>query len=229
MRGKVRLTKRQVKEDKFATFMLSSKDKLQSEMEDRWQFYVIGFVLVVILIAAVAWQLDRQEARGVEASEAFSQAMITYQGGDEQVAILEFSQVLENYGSSDVASTATYLLGNLNLSTRNYAEATRYFQMYLDDFGGNELNRAAALAGLASAMEDQGQYADAASKFVLASAEYPGGPLEPDYELGAIRNYLADGNLEQADARLANLEENHANTDWTKRASRLITEKRLEE
>jgi TolA-binding protein len=227
MSGKVRLTKRQVKEDKFTTFMLSSKEKLQSEMADKWQFYVIGFVLVVILIAAMAWQLDRQEARGVEASEAFSRAMVTYQGGDKQVAILEFSQVLENYGSSDVASTATYLLGNLNLTTRNYAEATRYYQLYLDDFSGNSLNRAAALAGLASAMEDQGQYSDAASKFVLACAEYPGGPMEPDYELGAIRNYLADGNLDQADARLAILQENHADADWTKRASRLITEKRL--
>ncbi len=229
MQGKVKLTKRQMKEDKFTTFMLTSKDKFQSELEDKWQYYVIGFVVIVVLIAAVAWHFDRQAVRGVEASQAYARAMISYQAGDEQVAILEFTQFLEDYGMSDVAASATFLLGNLNLSTRNYVEASRYYQAYLDDFGGNLLNRAAAYSGMAAAQENQGQYSEAAATLMLAIGEYPGGPLEPDYELGAIRNYLAGGNIESAEARLAILEENYAGTEWAKQASRLIGEKRAGE
>lgn len=229
MQSKVKLTKRQMKEDKFTTFMLTSKDKFQSELEDKWQYYVIGLVVVVVLIAATVWHFDRQAVRGLEAAQAYARAVMSYQAGDEQVAILEFNQVLEDYGSSDVAASATFLLGNLNLSTRNYVEASRHYQAYLDGFAGNPLNRAASYSGMAAAQENQGQYIEAAATFMLAVGEYPGGPLEPDYELGAIRNYLASGNIESAEVRLANLEENYVGTEWAKRASRLISEKRAGE
>lgn len=229
MQSKVKLTKRQVKEDRFTTFMLTSKDKLQSELESKWQYYVVGFVLIVVLIWAVAWQLERQAASDIEAGEALSRAIATYQSGDEQVAILELTQILQDYGNSDEAATAVFLLGNANLSVRNYGEAIRYYQMYLDDFGGNKLDRAAALAGIAAAQEDQGQYAEAAASFVLAAEAFPGGPLEPDYELGALRNYLTGGNTDLAEARLTVLVENYDGTDWANRANRLFAEKRISE
>ncbi len=225
MQSKVKLSKRQMKEDKFTTFMLASKDRFQVELEDRWQYYVIGLVLVVVLIWAVAWHFDRQSAREVETVEALSRAMLSYQSGDEQVAILEFSQILENYGGSSVAEQSAFILGNLNLATRNYDEAIRYYRIYLDDYGGNRLNRAATLAGIAAAWEDQGQYLEAAAGFVAAIEELPGGPLEADYQLGAVRNYLAGGNQDQARARMAELEDNHAGTDWARQASRLFAEK----
>jgi len=227
MQSKIKLTKRQVKEDRFTTFMLTSKDKLQGELEDNWQYYVIGLAVVVVLIWALAWQMDRQSAKDFEAAEALSRAQFNYQsGGDKQVAILEFSQILEEYGSTDAAGLATFVLGNLNLETRNYSEAISYYQTYLSDFGGNDLDHAAAYAGIAAAQEDQGMYAEAAASFVQAAGASPNGPLVPDYELGAMRNYLANGDAAQAEARLAILEEKHGGTDWVNRGKRLLAEKR---
>jgi len=225
MQGKVKLTKRQVKEDKFTTFMLTSKDKLQGEFEQKWQYYVIGFVTVVLLIWAGVWYFENRSSQGTEAAEAFSNAMLQYQTGNNQVAILEFAQVLEKYGESDFAARAAFMLGNLNLSTRNYPESARYYQMYLDNSSGTALNRAASFAGIAATQEDQAQYAEAAASFLKAIETLPGGPLEPDYELGAIRNYLAAGNLEPAKARLAVLEEKYADSVWTNRAALMIAEK----
>lgn len=226
MQSKVRLTKRQMKEDRFTTFMLTSKDKLRNELEDRWQYYVIGLVVVIVLIWAVAWQINREAEKEILASETFSKAVLSYQSGLQEQAILEFTQILDNYGGSEVAAPSAFFLGNLNLSARNYTEATRYYRMYLSDFSGNTLNRAAALAGIGAAQEDQGQYTEAAASFVAAIEEYPGGPLEPDYEMGAIRNYLAVDQLDLAEARRALLEENHSGTSWATRANRLLAEKR---
>jgi len=225
MQSKVKLTKRQVKEDKFTTFMLTSKDKLQGEFEDKWQYYVIGIVLAVVLIWAVVWYFDQQSTREAQAAEAFSQAMSRYQLGDDQVAILEFSQVLENYGGTNLAAKAAFLLGNLNLATRNYDEAIRHYRLFLNDYKGTVLNRAAAYAGIAAAQEDQGQYGEAAASLVQAVETNPEGPLRPDYELGAVRNYLAAGNPELAEARLAILDEKYEGTDWASRATRMIAEK----
>ena len=226
MQSKIKLTKRQVKEDRFTTFMLTSKDKLQGELEDNWQYYVIGLAVVVVLIWALAWQSDRQSVKDFEAAEALSRAQSNYLGGgDKQVAILEFNQILEKYGSTDAAGLATFVLGNLNLETRNYSEAIRYYQAYLD-FGGDDLDRAAAYAGIAAAHEDQGMYAEAAANFVQASGASLNGPLVPDYELGAMRNYLANGDVAQAEARLAILEEKYGDTELVNRGKRLLAEKR---
>ena len=226
MQSKVKLTKRQVKEDKFTTFMLTSKDKLQSEFEDKWQYYVIGAVVLVVLIWAGIWFFNRQAGQESGASEAFSKAMVSYQGGDNQVAMLEFGQVIDNYGGSDYAAQAAFILGNLNMDNRSYDEAIRYFNKYLNDFTGTPLDRAAALAGIATIAEDQSKFAEAADGFVKAAEAYTDGPLRPDYELGAIRNYVADGKIDQAEARLAILKDKYPNTDWTTRATRLIAEKK---
>ncbi len=227
MQGKVKLSKRQMKEDKFTTFMLTSKDRLQTELEDKWQYYVIGLVVVVVLIWAMAWHFDRQASQEVEAGNAYAQAMLNYRsGGDEQVAIIAFTQVVDTYGGSAVVEDAVFLLGNLNLGTRNYVEADRYYHRYLSEFSGSKMNRAAAYAGIAAAQEDQGQYAEAAASFLQAVRELPGGPLEGDYELGAVRNYLAAGDIAQAEQRQAVLEENHAGTDWARQATRLLAESR---
>ena len=225
MQSKVKLTKRQMKEDKFTTFMLTSKDKLQSEFEQKWQYYVIGLVAVVLVVWGGLWYFQNRSSQGTEASEAFSSAMLQYQTGNDQVAILEFTQLLENFGGTDYAPRAAFMLGNLNLSSRNYSEAVRYYQMYLDNYSGIPLNRAAAHAGIAAAQEDQGQYVEAAASFLKAVEALPSGPLEPDYELGAIRNYLAAGNLDAAKARLTVLEEKHAESEWTDRATLMIAEK----
>jgi len=225
MQGKVKLTKRQVKEDKFTTFMLTSKDKLQSEFEEKWQYYVIGLVVVVVVVWAGVWYFENRITQASDAAEAFSNAMLQYQSGNDQVAILEFTQVLETYGGTDYAARSAFILGNLNLSNRSYSEAARCYQMYLDDFTGTTLNRAACYAGLAAVQEDQADYAGAAANFLKAIDALPDGPLEPDYELGAIRNYLAAGDSEQARARLAILEEKHAGSEWTNRASLMIAEK----
>ena len=221
MQSKVKLTKRQVKEDRFTTFMLSSKDQFQ----ENWQFYVVGIVVVVLVVSAVAYYFNSRSAKEAEGTERFARAMLDYQNGDKQVALLGFSQILEEYGSTAVAEQATYLLGNINLSDHNYEEAVRYFEMFLSEDKSKPFKRAAALAGLASAYENQGNYADAAGAFIRASEEFPGGPLHPDYELGAVRNFLEIGDVESAEIHLDVLKEKYEGSEYCNRAIRLFAEK----
>jgi TolA-binding protein len=226
MQSKVKLTKRQMKEDKFTTFMLTSKDKLQSELEDKWQYYLIGAIVVVVLIWAAVWFFGRQSSQESGAAAAYSKAMMSYMNRDNQVAALEFQQVIQEYGGTDFAANAAFILGNINLENRSYDEAVRYYRMYLDEFAGTPLNRAAATAGIATAAENQGKYSEAAALFVEAAQANAEGALRPDYEVGAIRNFLADGKIDQAETRLAILKDKYAGTAWTARAIRLITEKK---
>ncbi len=217
MPGKVKLTK----EDKFTTFMLTWKDRVAKN----WQFAVIGVVSVILLVVAVVYFINSRQSEREEAGRKFARALLDYRNGDRQVAILGLNQIVEEYSNDDVAEESTYLLGKLSLLNRDYPEATRYYEMYLSRYHNNPLNRAAALAGLASCLENQGEYGQAAAKFVEAAEEYPEGPLEGDYRLGAMRNFLEVNDISSAQAQLDILEKRFQGTDWVAKGLRLFYEK----
>jgi TolA-binding protein len=221
MQSKVKLTKRQIKEDKFTTFMLSARSRFQ----DNWQFYVVGVVVVILIAASVNWYMGDVASKQEEAEAKFARAVLDYQSGDNQVALLGFDQLLNEYGSTDVAEQATYLLGKIHLANKNYEDAIRYFEIYLERYRNDQLNRAAAQAGVAAAQEDLGNSAEAAAAFAAAVEMYPDGPLAADYEFGAVRNYLTVGDMEAARAHYEVIAEKYANTDPGRSAIRLFGEK----
>ncbi len=223
MYGKVKLSKRQIKEDKFTSFMFQAKNQLS----ENWQFYLIGLVVVILLAVAAVYYQSSQVTKRADAANQFADAVSNYRSGNNQVAILGLQNVLENYSGTKMAEQATLMLGNVNYDTKNYPEATRYYQMYLDKYKDSKLDRASAQAGLASSQENQGNYADAAKGFEAAYNEYPDGPLAGDYQFAAMRDYLMSGNVEKARASLDYLKKNLAGTELERRAERMFEEKSL--
>lgn len=221
MQNKVKLTKRQIKEDKFATFMLASKDRFM----ENWQFYVIGAIVVVLLIVAVGYFLQSRTSSGVEAGTKLANALMEYRQGNNQVAILGLNQVIEDFSGDPAAEQAMFLLGKVNLATRNYPEAIRYFDQFLSKYADNKLYRAAAQAGIATAQENQGNYSEAANKYMAANTEYPEGPLAGDYSLSAMRCYLAMGDPVKAKERLDDISTRFSGTEVVARALELYSEK----
>jgi TolA-binding protein len=220
MHQKVKITKRQLKEDKFTTFMLQSKDRLQ----ESWQFFVIGAVVVVLAVVAVVYFFESKTKASEEAGAKFAQALMDYRGGNNQVAVLSFAQIVEDYGDQPVAEYATYLLGNANYRQRSYEEAIRYYQEYLSRYKGDLLVRSGALAGIAACREDQGQYQEAADRYEAAIAEYPDGPQIGDYHLSAMRCFLAAENKDKASEHLNVLRDSFPGTQLAERANRRAAE-----
>jgi len=221
MQGKVKLSKRQIKEDKFTTFVLTSKQQLS----ENWQFLVIGVVIVALAIFAVGYYFNSRTSWQSEGSDMFARAMMEYRSGDRQVAITTFEQILVDYGSHTVAEEARFLLGSVNFEMRNYAEATRYWEEFLAKHKANKLRRAAALAGVASCLENQGDNAAAAAKYDEALQEFPSGPLNAYYHESAMRNFLLAGDIDSARQQLDELKELVPDTDLYRRAARSFAEK----
>ena len=221
MYGKTKLSKRQIKEDRFTVFMLTAKSQLQ----EYWQYVAIGVAAVVLIIVGVVYYVNSLESRELEASARFSEALQNYGTGQAQVAIMGLNQIVQDYGSSKVAEESTFLLGNINLLTRNYPEAVRYYELYLATYRDNVLNRSAALAGIATCLENQGQFIAAAAKFVEAIEEYPEGPMDVDYRMAVVRNSLAAGDVSQAREQLEYIQENYQGTQIANQAQLLFYEK----
>ena len=136
MYGKVKRTKRHIKEDKFTTFMLSAKQQFL----ENWQYYVIGIAAVILAAVGIVYYANSQAAKEVEASERFSRALLDYRSGSNDVAVLGLSEILTNFPGGEIADQATFLLAKMNYNSKNYPEALRYFEMYVEQFKSKTRN-----------------------------------------------------------------------------------------
>ncbi|RKX20654.1 MAG: hypothetical protein DRP35_05690 [Candidatus Zixiibacteriota bacterium] len=223
MNNKVKLSKRQIKEDKFTAFMLNGKQYAT----DNWQFIVIGLAILILIVSSIVYYTNSLQEKSLEASTQFARATSEYRSGNIQVAKLSFSQILDDFGDSDFAGKATFMLGKLNLESRNYVEATTYFESYLAKYKEDKLHRISSLAGLGTILENQGQFEQAAEKFVAAYDEYPESPLSGDYLNRALMNFMQFGDNEKAKEILNRIEDKFPGTDLLNKALIAYREKGL--
>ena len=221
MYGKVKLSKRQIKEDKFTAFILNAKNQFM----ENWQYFVIGIVIVILLVVAVVYYLDSQKVQHVEAGNRYANAMYDFNNGNTEQAILKLNQIIEDFSGDIFAEQSIYALGKINFENKNYPEAIRFFEMYVNRYKDDKLFRASSFAGIASCLENQANYSDAAVKFDEAYSEYPESPSAGDYLMGSLRNYLESGNIDNAAVKLEQISENFKGTQLEKRAIRLYSEK----
>lgn len=225
MQGKVKLSKRQIKEDKFTTFMLTAK----SEIMANWQFAVIGVVIVALVVIGVVYFFSSLQTKHHDASVKFANAVTAYRSGSNQAAILGLTEIVENYSGEGVAAEAAFLLGKVNFDTKNYPEAERYYQLYADKYKSDKLKYAAALAGVGASLENQGKFEEAKAKYIEAYNAYPDGPLSAQYDLSALRMAIKTADAETAQQRLKSIEESPVGHDLVAQAKRIFYEAGLTE
>jgi len=219
MHGKVKLSKREIKEDKFTSFVLTAKDQLV----ESWQYLVIGAVVVVLVIAGIVFYVSNRATSQEEAAVKLSKALTDYHSNNTQVAILSLGQIVAEF-SGEPADEATFMLGKINLETMNFAEARKYFEQYLDRSTGDNLKRSAAIAGLAGCLEGEAKYSEAATKYLEAVAEYPAGPQDEEFQLAAFRNFLQGNEIEKAKVRLDELKKSFKGSGKVYRAEMMLAE-----
>lgn len=222
MRSKVKISKKEMKEDKFTTFMLQFKDRFL----DNWQVVAIAAAVVVIIIVAAVYYTNMQESKEFEATNRLSKAVMEYQRQNYQVAIVDFLEIVDSYGGQ-VASRARFYLANSYYNTRNYDEAINHFQMYIDKYRDDKISRASAIAGVAASLEGKREFAEAAAKYEEALQYYPESPSTPDFYLGGIRCYVAARDKAQSDRLLEEMKKEFAGTDYFRTASQLAMQLKI--
>jgi outer membrane protein assembly factor BamD (BamD/ComL family) len=221
MHGKVKLTKRQIKEDKFATFMLSAKEQITTN----WQYFVVGTAAFIIIIVAGVYFINSYSSAQAEAGKKFATSQMDYRSGNTQVAILGLNQIVEENKDESTTRQALFLLGRINLETKNYPEAIRYFDDFVTKFKTDKFMCASALAGIAACYENQGKFSEAASKYTEAVQADPDGPAEEDYLVSSVRTYVMAGDTEKAKTSLNTIKDKYKGTEQYLQAQRFFSEK----
>ncbi|MFZ1948006.1 MAG: tetratricopeptide repeat protein [bacterium] len=196
-----RLTRKEIKEDKVAEFLVQAVEyaRLHSRR-------ILGVVIVLGIIALVAMFAVRQRAAAeVEAQAMLARATLELKQGNFTGALQGYASIRERFRGTWSYSDATFFSADAHFGTARYDSAMVFFEQYLNERKRRPGFTVSAELGVAQCLEELGRYADAAERYLKVEREHSDDPLAPDALFGAARCYQLAGDLKQAETAYKNL------------------------
>lgn len=224
MRDNIKITKREMKEDKFATFVFKSKDYVV----ENWIYFVGGIAAIIVLVVAASFLGSQETGKQRTAVEVYNRAMNESRSGSFQLAIVDFKAVLDDYGSSDLAPQAAFNLANSYFNARNFTEAQTSYELYLKKYADDDpYFNTSAIAGIAASLAGLGDLKGAADKFREAAEKYPDFKLAGNYYLQAMEYYIKAKEMESAKVVFAKITKEYEDTPYFMDGTRLAAEYKI--
>ncbi len=190
-----RITKKQLKEDKFITYSLKAREWI----EENQKYVISGVVAIVVIIAAFLFISSSQKNAAVAASAELSQGMQVYQSRDYKNAISVLTDVTNSYKNTESGKLARFYLAQSLYHTGEYAAAQEHFRKFATSFKADEYLVISAMEGEAACLEQQDQFAEAAQKYESIAKKYPESPKAPQCYLRAARCFALAGTTDKAE------------------------------
>jgi TolA-binding protein len=217
---KKKLSRREIKEDKLVTAWLKATNWLEQHLREL-SMAVGGVVVVVGLIVLFNWMKARDEQN---ASEKLAQARAEYNKSNYAAAIDSLEKLVLKFGGTKSGNMATIYLANACMQTKNYVDAEKYFQKYLDDGEDDPILKVSAAAGVAAAQEERGEFAKAAKLYEEAANDYDESYRAPQLLLLAARSYKQANQTEAARRVLQKLIDKYPQSSLVEDAKMLMAE-----
>jgi len=215
-----RITKKEMKQDKFVTFTLKLSEWLQRHLN---QVLMVagGVVLIAVIVFFVLSSQSKRERKG---AELLGKASLELQSGDLGAAAGDLQTVVNQYGSTKSAGQATFLLASAYYYAKDYAQAQSFFEKYLGKYKKDPILSASAQAGIAECHMQRGNYLLAGENFVKAASLNPEIFLSPQYLLRGADAYLKADQKEKAKELLNKLIKEYPDSKEVNQAKIQLTE-----
>lgn len=190
-----RITKKQLKKDSFITTTLKAWEYSRGHQTT---IFVV-FLIVVVAIVGILWTMQSRREAADRLANRFGEAMSYFIAGQLSAAEETFKVVREQGGGSRDAVYSRYLIGKCALEDRRYLEAIEAFDDYMASAGKYDFFYDAAMAGKATALENERRFEEAAAVFEqLASHPKTNSFDKKSYLTSAAENYKKSNQKEKA-------------------------------
>jgi TolA-binding protein len=212
-----RLTKRQIKEDKFVTGLLKS----QQYFNENRSKILIGVGALLVLAIVVVLFVSNSRSAAVEAENDYGSATVYVReffdsferdmnqdgipDGDIDSSMvlltnakLEFERLVKQHGGTKPAAFATFYLGSIAFKLGEYGDAEEHWNRFLKKYEINPQFEAAAKMGIASCRESLRDFEKAGEMYLKTAEEYPDSPQRSEMLYKASINFAKAGLAEQA-------------------------------
>ena len=166
-------------------------------LDANWKKVVVGAVVVVLVVAAVAFYQWKQRQSEFEANKALLSVTITDLQSTNGVSADDFSKVAQQHPNTGAAQRAQLLAAGAAFEKGDYAKAQSQFQAVLSS-GAPAGLKAQASFGLAAILEAQNNQDQALQKYQEVSRQFANENVAPQAKLAVGRIYEAQGKPEEA-------------------------------
>jgi tetratricopeptide (TPR) repeat protein len=203
LKPKKKIGKQNLKEDKFIKFIMEVKSYMD---ENYTRVLTYAGVLVAIIIIFSLLKYVNTEKRE-KANGMLGIAQIEFNERNYNKAAQRLKLLLDDFGSTNEADQARFLLANIYYEQKRYDEAEPLYGEFIDSFSGNDIILASAQAGLAACNEAKKEY-NTAGDWYLKAADTADGFSEADnYRYLAGLCYKKAGNMALAKEQFEQLSE----------------------
>jgi tetratricopeptide (TPR) repeat protein len=169
LKPKKKITKQDLKEDKFVKFTLQTKTYLDENSKQ--VFYAVSGILVVVLSIIVFVYVHNANVE--EARAQLGIAQVEYSNLNYDKAIIRLESLIESYSSTNEADQGMFLLANVLYQKERFEESKNYFEQFVNSYSGSDILLASGIAGLAACYEKEDQFAEAAETYSKAASTAP--------------------------------------------------------
>ena len=196
-----RITKKQLKSDSFITNTLKAWE--YARMHQNTLFVVL--VIVIVAVAGTVYLGNARRQSKEEVRNLFGEALTYFMAGQVPAAEQRFVQIRDRSSGGRESTFALYFIGKCALIEGRNLEAIEAFDDYLKAISDKGFFRDAAVAGKASALENERRYEEAAELYLeLAHDAETNAFNKKGYLTSAAQNFKKGRNT---DAALAAMEE----------------------
>ena len=175
MKGKVAMAKRkkidrhELKRDRFMEDII----KIYTAAKENPQKFITYAVVVVAVVAAIFGYLGYRSKHKKDAQEKLGLVYIMMSAEQYREAFDTLQSLVNNYGNTKPAKTATYLLAHLYYAFGYLDSAIALYQRYLSFEDKDSDLAAASLFGLGAIYEDKSRYDEAIRYYKQVVDSYP--------------------------------------------------------
>ena len=215
---RIRMTRKGMKKDPLVTFSLKAADfaRLHARV-----LLIAGIVVVVSLVVIVMMVRDRSKAEAA-AEMILTQANRELWSGNAPQATVLYDELLDRYAGTESGKKGLLFKGDALLETRSLDEAIASYEKFLKRAGKDNLLRNSARRGIATALEEKGEFAKAARERENVALSVQGNEAAEEL-MAAARCYRAAAMYGRAIELYDNVIKNHTDY-WGVNAARIAAE-----
>lgn len=166
--------------------------KFYTNYQKQVLYGAIGLIIVILLLVVFFRNKSAKNEKAAAQLELITN--VYYSGnynmainGDSTGTIKGLQYIVDEYGSTDNGQNAKVMLANCYEALGDFANAQKYYESFS---GSSEFFKAAAKAGVASIMEINKQYKEAAEQYIKASKVSENVQNNDEFIYYAIKNYF---------------------------------------
>jgi len=194
MATKRKVVKKDIKRDPLVTYTL----RVSQYAQEHFNQVIVGVVALIAVIAIVMFVANNRRSSASQSERQLSQAMALYGQQDYQAAKTTFERIANQFGGRNGA-VARYYKAECEYVQRNYAQALRDYESYLEVSAEFPAFKAAAMYAAALSQQGLGDIQRAADMMEQAHQSFE--PADPRYLTSAYHAgefFARAGNQERA-------------------------------